>query len=122
MNTTKNFLRSDITSLKQQLAIRKQQLITLASEEQGFEWEPLTERFGILHDPDQRHSWQRIGYLGFSTKRKAEQCARTLRKQNQTAELEIRKARRLTTCTWEIKAVDIDPDVLRSLAKNKETI
>lgn len=120
MDTTKNFLRSDINSLRQQLATRKHQLITLASEEQGFKWEPITERSGILHDPQQRNNWQQVGYLGFSTKRKAEQCAKTLRKQNLATNLEIRKARRLTTCNWEVKAIDIDPDMLRSLASTEK--
>lgn len=118
MATSKEFLRSNIASLQDQLAAQKGELIALASQEQGFDWEPLGDRLGLLHDPRQRHGWSQVGYLGFATKRKAQQCAGALTRQHLAQELEIRKARRLTACKWEIKAVDIDPEVLRHLALN----
>ncbi len=118
MATAKELLRSNISFLKDQVAVQKGLLISLASQEQGFDWEALGDRLGILYDPQQRHGWQQIGYLGFATKRKAQQCARALNRQGLVNELEIRKARRLTACKWEIKAVDISPEVLRHLAVN----
>jgi len=118
MTVSKQILRSDIADLKEQLAACKSELINLSSQEQGFDWQPLSDRLGILYDPQQRNGWRQVGYLGFSTQRKAQQCARALKRQGLAGAMELRKARRLTTCKWELKAVDIDPDVLRHLALN----
>lgn len=120
MATSKEILRSNISFLKDQLAVQKGELISLASQEQGFDWESLGDRLGILHDPQQRHGWSQVGYLGFSTKRKAQQCARALNHQGLISKLEIRKARRLTGCKWEIKAIDINPEVLHHLANSEQ--
>ena len=118
--TSQQLLRSDIASLQEDLAVQKAALRALASEEQGFVWEPLSDRLGILYDPSQRNGWSQVGYLGFATKRKAQDCAKALNRQGLTSKLEIRKARRLTSCKWEIKAIDISPGVLHHLANNEQ--
>ncbi len=118
MATSKEMLRSNIAYLKDQLAVQEGNLLTLASEEQGFDWEPLSDRFGILHDPQQRNGWSQVGYLGFATKREAQKCLRALKRQASANPPELRKARRLTTCKWEIKAVGIDSEVLHDLLPN----
>ena len=118
--TSQQILRSDIASLKEDLATQKAALRALASEEQGFIWEPLSDRIGILYDPEQRNGWQQMGYLGFSTKRKAQDCAKALNRQGLTDQLDIRQARRLTSCKWEIKATNINPAVLHRLAASEQ--
>lgn len=116
MATSKASLRSNIAFLQAQLAVQKAELMTLASQEQGFEWESLSDRLGILHDPQQRNGWSQVGYLGFATKQKAQQCIQALQRQGLVHRSELRKARRLTTCKWELKAIGINPEVLHHLA------
>jgi hypothetical protein len=116
MNNSKDFLRSDIASLQDQLALRKQQLLTLASEEQGFVWQQISDRLALLQDPQQRNGWSHTAYLGFATKRQAEQCAKALKRKALASQMVIRKARRLPNCKWEIKAIALEPEVLYHLA------
>lgn len=116
MTTEKEFLRSDIAVLRHQLTERHQRLLSVIAKEHGLEWEQLTNRLAILHNPQQRSGWSQMGYIGFMTKRDAEKCAQALYAQDLLTGLEIRKAKRLKACRWEIKAMDIDPEVLRRLS------
>jgi hypothetical protein len=116
---SKPSLRADIAALQQQLTAKKRQLITQASQEQGFRWEPLGDRLGLLHDPRRRYGWQHTGYLGFATRRQAERCAAALARQGLASQLDIRKARRLLGCKWELKATNLDPGLLHHLAREK---
>jgi len=116
MISSVELLRSDIESLERLLAERKQQLVAVSSLEHGFEWELLSERVALLRDPEQRFGWVVVGYLGFSTKRDAEVCVQEMRRQALGASFEIRRSQRLMACKWEIKAIEVQPDVLRHLA------
>lgn len=109
-----------VRSLQQLLAQEKQQLAIQRSEDFGFEWEELSPSAAILHDPLQRNGWSHTGYLGFPTKRAAMTKLRALRRRlalsssgdSPQTQLHLRKARRLTTHRWEIKATDIAPELL----------
>jgi len=116
MTTKKEFLRSDIAMLRHQLIERYQRLLAVIASENGLEWEQLTDRLAILHNPQQRDGWSKMGYIGFTTKHDAEKCAQVLRTKGLLRGMEIREAKRLKACRWEIKAMDIAPEVMRCLS------
>lgn len=120
VTTEKEFLRSDIAVLRHQLTERHQRLLAIIAKEHGLEWEQLTDRLAILHNPQQRSGWSQMGYIGFMTQCDAEKCAQILRTKGLLKGMKIRKAKRLKACNWEIKAMDIDPEVMRCLSDSEK--
>lgn len=85
-----------------------------------FYWYPLGDRLAIMLDPFARNGWSRTTYLGFETKKKAELFLSYALKRC-PIDCELRKAERLTHCTWELKIRDMDPTLQDAVIHKEAT-
>jgi hypothetical protein len=110
------FLKQEVDVLERLLADKRQQLHAAQSQENGFQWQQYHPRLAVLLDPEQRYGWQSIAYFGFPTKKEAEALAAWLRRHGFGTAYEVRRAERLTSSKWEVKAWDVSRELVERAA------
>jgi hypothetical protein len=109
-------LRAEIGLLESLILIKKRQLSRLHASEHGFQWEELSDRILVLHDPTDRNGWKSCTYLGFRTKAEAERCLSHILKHKFAASVEgPRQAKRIVGYKWELKCTDLMQSAISTL-------
>jgi hypothetical protein len=115
-------LQSEISLLESLILTKKRQLTRLHALEHGFQWEELSDRILVLHDPKERNGWKSCTYLGFRTKSEAEKCLSHIRKYKLAVSVEgPRQAECIVGYKWELKCADLVQAAINNLAQRQPT-
>ncbi len=119
MLTTED-IKAEITLIESLLLTKKRQLTRLHAIEHGFQWQEVSDRILILRDPQERYGWKSCTYLGFTTKKEAEDCLSYVRKNKLAASVEgPRQAERIVGFKWELKCCDLTRETVERCHKKQ---
>lgn len=118
-------IKMQIAAVESLLVDLKQQLASVEAEEHQFDWQLICDRLGILTDHRQRYGWHQTTYIGFETKKKAEEMVKRLKtaadwcashnKPNAFVAIELRQADRLISCKWELKITELCLELINKI-------